>query len=232
LYLAVKDLMTGRRFRVVDPEISARARPEDVLLSAILTLGRNATLLGAAAYTLPSDWRFKLVDVRRAYTESSWLTRDELVGMGAELCSEYRDAHDRDPLSMLATCGDAREPLHLRWTLSAPFSDAFDRLRPLTVCYSDGEAIDNEDRPEGEPSVLLTWCQRGPSADPDDWMMIGFLYLGERCLAADVPTGALATRLMTEVDSRLGAAATLRETRPSLPTRVHARESSLCLVPE
>lgn len=53
--------------------------------------------------------------------------------------------------------------------------------------------------------------------------MVGFLYLDEGRLAADVPTRKLANDLIDEVAARLGTAATLVNTRPSLPVRVHRR---------
>src|SRR5665213_1765650 len=43
-FLIMRDLMSGRRLRVVDPEVSACARPDDILFSAVLTLGGVSTL--------------------------------------------------------------------------------------------------------------------------------------------------------------------------------------------
>jgi hypothetical protein len=225
--LTARDLMTGRRFRLVDPEISGRARPEDIVFSAVLTLGSASTLVGAAADAIPSDCRFELRETRLAVTGAPWLMRAELMGMEWEVRDVYREALDRRPASELYRGGDASEPLHLSWTVAAPYVEMIDRLRPLTVCFGDEEAIDDEDGPEGDPHMLMTWYERGPSADPDDWQMIGYLYLEEGHLAADVPTPALAARLVAEVTARVGAAATLVDTRPCLPTRVHARKSAL-----
>lgn len=231
-YVVVRDLLTGRRFRVVDPEISERARPDDILFSAILTLHGVSTFLGLAAYSLPSASRVEIrmfrqvhSDARRVYSDDPWLTRAELIDVGPDLCNEYREGFDGDGVLELDAGGDVREPILLRWTLAAPFGDAYERLRPLSVYDREKEAIDMGSWPEGEPSALITWYHRPPSPSEDDWKMIGFLYLDEGRLAADVPTRALADRLVGEVAARLGATATLIETRSNLPVRVHAAAS-------
>lgn len=223
--LTIRDLMSGRRLLVVDPEISRCARPDDILFSAVLTLGGVSTFLGPAPYTLPPDSRVDLISLLRTYSEIPWVTRAELTewDLAGDLCDEYTEAFNRGPASVLETCGDAREPLHLQWTVSASFDDMLVRLRPLSVCYVDEEAVDIQNGPDGERHVLMTWYQRGPSAEEDDWMMVGFLYLDEGRLAADVPTRTLADRLIVQVAGRLGAAATLVETRRSKPIRVHTR---------
>jgi hypothetical protein len=60
------------------------------------------------------------------------------------------------------------------------------------VCYEDEEAIEFENGPGGDRHALITWYRHGSSADTDDWKMVGFLYLDEGRLAADVPTRTLA----------------------------------------
>ena len=104
-----------------------------------------------------------------------------------------------------------------------PFDEVIQRLRPLSVCYGTEEATDVETGPDGDPHALMTWYRHGPSADEDDWDMIGFLHVDKGRLAADVATRTLADRLVAEIAARLGAAAMLVETRPSTPVRVHDR---------
>jgi len=133
------------------------------------------------------------------------------------------EACERGPASILDTGGDAREPLHLQWTVSTSFDEMVDRVRPLSVCYENEEAVDFENGPGGDRHGLMTWYRRGSSADADDWRMVGFLYLDEGRLAADVATRALADDLIGEVTARLGARAKLLETRRSMAIRVHSR---------
>lgn len=228
--LAIRDLMSGRRLLVVDPEISERARPDDILFSAVLTLGGVSTFVGPAPYTMPPDSRFELMDLRRCYSDVPWISRAELseMDLAGDLCDEYTQVCERGATSLLDTAGDLREPQHLRWDVSTSFHDMLERLRPLSVCFGDEEAIDIENGPSGEPHVLMTWYRRGPSADKDDCRMTAFLYLDEGRLAADVSSRMLADCLIAEVAARFGAAATLVDTRSSTPIRVHNRG---CWVP-
>jgi hypothetical protein len=228
--LTIRDLMSGRRLLVVDPEISERARPDDILFSAVLTLGGVRTFLGPAPYTMPPDSRFALMDLRRAHSDVPWISRAELTEMdvAGDLCDEYTEACERGATSLLDTAGDPRKPQHLRWDVSTSFHDMLERLRPLSVCFGDEEAIDIENGPGGEPHVLMTWYQRGPSEEADDCRMTAFLYLDEGRLAADAPSRMLAGRLIAEVAARFGAAAALVGRRPSTPIRVHNRG---CWVP-
>src|SRR5688572_27598824 len=51
--LVVRDLLTGRRFRVVEPAISARVQCEDIVFSAILTIDGVSALLGCGSLSVP-----------------------------------------------------------------------------------------------------------------------------------------------------------------------------------
>lgn len=77
--LVVRDLLTGRQFRVVEPEISGRVQCEDILFSAVLTIDGVSTLFGCAGHSIPSDWRTLIGETREVEAEGAWLTRSELL---------------------------------------------------------------------------------------------------------------------------------------------------------
>lgn len=229
--LAVRDLFTGRRFRVVEPQISQDVRPEQILFSAVLTIDGVSTLLGCASHAVPSDLRVMAGQMRECHAEGAWLTRAELLDIVPEICTEYRNACDCDTVIELETYGEGPEPLLLRWNVSALFGEMFERLRSLSVWYGEEEAIDDETGPDGVPRLLMSWYEPPPPPDPEDRKALGFLYLADGCLAADVATRAMAERLMGEISARLGSAATLVETRPSLPVRIHSRSDLSRMLP-
>jgi hypothetical protein len=218
--LVVRDLLTGRRFRVVEPEISREVRPEEILFSAVLTLDGVSTLLGCASHTIPSDLRVMARETRECHAKGAWLTRAQLLEITHELSSEYREACDCDSVNELETYGEEPERLLLRWSVSAPFVEIFERVRSLSVWYGDDEAIHDETGPDGVPRLLMSWYEPPPPPNPEDRDALAFLYLDDGRLAAHVATRAIAERLMGEITARLGAAATLVETRPSLPVRI------------
>lgn len=225
--LTVSDMLTGRRFRIVDPDISRLALPDEMLLSGILTLDGRSFLIGTATHAVPGDWRFELRELRDCYSEDPWPSRRFWIGSQWEILNQYRKAYEHRPLARLRALGTVSDPLHLRWQVSAPFVEALERLRPLTVCFGDEEAIDEENGPDGTPRMLLGWYEPGPSGEDDDWNEIGHLYLDEGRLAADVPTPALADRLIAEVARYAGDVATLIDRRPCAPRRIHDRRSML-----
>jgi hypothetical protein len=139
----------------------------------------------------------------------------------------YRDACDCDTAIEFETYGQARVPILLRWTLSAPLGEVFERLRSLSLWDGEEYGIEDETGPDGIARVLISWYEPPPPPQPEDRKALGFLYLDEGRLAAHVATQALGGRLMREISARLGSAATLVETRSSLPVRIHCRLDEL-----
>lgn len=224
--LHVRDLLTGRCLRVVDPEISARAGPGDTLLSAVVTLDGVSTFMGPVSHSLPSAWRGEANEFRRCYTGAAWLTRAELVGMDWELFGEYRSGYDEWPSYGLDPAGDPLDPLEVCWELLRPLDGVLEALRPLSL-WADEEAIEAEYRPDGTPQVLLTWSEACSADDPDDRRAIGYLHLDHQTVVADVPCRSLAERLVAEITTRVGDGMRLVEIRPSALIRVHDRERRL-----
>jgi hypothetical protein len=185
--------------------------------------------LGPALYTIPSDARVEARELRRCYSERLWLTRAELMDIAPDVCNQFREACGHDRVVQLDSLGAVREPLVLRWRLATSFDAAFDALRPLAIGGDHEEVLDVENGPEGEPRVMITWYEPGSAEASDPWREIGFLYVDDGRLAADVPTSTLASRLIREVTDRLGGAATLLEQRSSAPVRLYTPESSWTL---
>ena len=164
-------------------------------------------------------------DARRVHSDDPWLTRAELIDVAPDLCNEYREAFNgegygpRRPAETFVSrpCCDGR------WRRP---SVRRKQARPLSVYDSQKEAIDLGSWSDGEPSAMITWYHRSPSFSEEAWKMIGFLHLDEGRLAADIPTHALADRLVGEVAARLGANATLIEMRPSVAVEVSSADTS------
>jgi hypothetical protein len=223
--LVVRDLLTGRRFRVVEPEISRNVRPEQILFSAVVTIDGVSTLLGCASHAVPSDLRQMAWARREYHANGAWLTRAQLLDITTEVCSDYREACDCDTVIEPETYGEAPEPLLLRWSVSAPFGEMFERLRSLSAWYGEEEAIHDETGPDGVPRLSMTWYEAPPPPEREHRRALGYLYLDDRRLAAHVATRGMAERLTGEISARLRSAATLVEIRPSLPVRIHARSA-------
>ena len=158
--LVVRDLLTGRRFRVVEPEISEDVRSEQILLSAVLTVDGVSTLLGCGSHAVASDVRVMAGQMREYHAEGAWLTRAALLDITTQVCSEYRGACDGESVIELETYGEAPEPLLLRWNVSSPFGEMFERLRSLSVVGRKRSTT----RLDQTASRLLMSCAEPPPA--------------------------------------------------------------------
>ena len=229
--LSMRNLLTGEPLVAVDPEISTRARPDDLLFGAAHSMNGLTLLLGLAPYSVPTEALADLRGFRADYSKNGeWMAPADVAELDLtfELCETCTRLWGRGSAGFLDSGADIREPLHLNWTVSIPFADALECLRPLTVCYDDDDYVEVSIGPRGDPHALFMWFERRPSDDPDDWVCIGYLYLTDGRLAADVPSRRLADRLLNEVQQRLGGAATWQGTRSAMPVRVHDRG---CWVP-
>lgn len=227
--LTLRDLLSGRQLLVVDPEISTRARLDDIVLTAVVTLDGVSTLLGPAAWTMPTDWLREAKHVRadNAKNEEPWLSRQRLLGIETDLFHWFQRAWDRGPCFMLDCHGGTREPMHLEWQTSLPLDETVERLRPLTEHFGGEDALDDETRPDGSRHARLTWCEIGPSGGPYDRRTSAYIYIGEGGMSADVASVVVVGKLTSEIDACLGSAATLTLTRSAAPVRLHTRRSSL-----
>jgi hypothetical protein len=223
--LVVRDLLTGRKFRVLEPQISARVLCDDILFSAVLTIDGVSTLLGCGSLCIPSDWRVQIGLTRELHADGAWLTRTDLLELAPDLCLQYREACDDDRVVELNARGNPRELLLLRWTVTLSVAQMFERLRHLSVWRDAHKAISDETGPDGVPRLCLSWYEQPPSLDADDRHALGYLYLDEGRLAAHVASRPMSERLMQEIGTRLGSAATHLETRPTMPTLCGVDES-------
>ena len=231
-FLNVRDLLTGKRFRIVDPDISEHVLPDEIVFGAVLTLDGVSTLLGAATHTIPLDYRLEILQVRQVCGDAQrrgsgdgWLTRAELLDVAAELCETYCEAYEADRVFEIDTGGDSRDPTLVRWTVSAPFAELLGEPRPLSVSGSGGEFHELEIGSDGEPHALIAWYRTTPHITGDARKIAGFLHLDEGRLAATVPTRVLADRIVQEIDAHVGETARLVERRQIRPEPVHSVRS-------
>lgn len=218
--LALRDLLTGRLVHAVDPEIADRVRRGEILMSGVLTLDGVSTLLAPAPWTMPAGWCLEAEDMRRLYSDEPWQQPEELIGVEFDLFEVYQKAMDRPFL--LSAEGEPGDLLHLEWAVSEPFGAALDRLRSFSVMEEE-ECFSLEMRPDGAVRALITWYEPHPD-EPDDYALLGNLFLDEGLLSAEVAAGHRA-ELASAIETRFGAAASLVTCRSARPIRIHERRS-------
>lgn len=218
--LVVRDLLTGRQFHVVEPEISRDVEPDQILFSAVLTLDGISTLMGCASSAVDAVARETAWATRQDHAHGAWLTATQVMDITTSICAAYREACDEQTALDMETYNETPEPHLLRWRVSASFGESFDRLRSLSPWCGTEEAFHDDTGPDDRPRLSLSWYEPPPPPEPAYRRALGYLYLDEGRLAAYVATRTLADRVIHEVQARLGSAATLVESRLCRPTHL------------
>jgi hypothetical protein len=214
----IEDIMTGRRFRVLEQAASRTVRPGDVTFTRVLTLAGGSILLGPSPWIIPPSWRIQLIELRERWRPRRLLTRNELEDYAIELREAYHeivDALHHPQLPRLTnTDGDPLEPTTLTYRLSVPAAEAIDRLRPLATLGDDVHVSDEEvDAEGGSVSASLSWIKAGNRTQKSwDNTVLGTLRVEGAQLLVDVNSARRASRIQREIRRLLGANATLVET--------------------
>lgn len=90
LSLEARDLLTGRSFGIFDPEVSLHAEPDQILVSAVLTIDGLSTLLGPAPYAMTGEWRVEACEIRESDSDREWIPYDALDAYDGEVFTAYR----------------------------------------------------------------------------------------------------------------------------------------------
>lgn len=65
----LKDMLTGRRFHVLEVGASSRFQPGDVAFTRVVTIGDTSVMFGAAPFRIPASWQVRIVDWRERHVK-------------------------------------------------------------------------------------------------------------------------------------------------------------------
>ena len=214
----MQDIMTGRRFHVLEQAASRLLQPGHVTYARVLTLAGGSILLGASPWIIPASWRIPLIEMREHWRPRRRLTCDEVEEYSIELRETYHaivDAlHHPEPPRLTNTDGDPLEPTTLAYQLSMPAADAIDRLVPLATLRDEIHVSDEVVDAGGVAvSATLSWIKAGNRKQASwDNTILGTLLVDGSRLVVEVNSARRAKRIQREIRRRLGAGATLVDT--------------------
>jgi len=216
--LDIKDILTGRRFHVLEQSASQTLKVGDLTFTRVITAGGASILIGACPWVIPASWRIPIIDMRDKFRPKGLLTREELQDYNFELRQVYHhivDAlmHPKIPV-MQNTDGDPLELTTLTYTLGVAPAVAVERLTPLAVLRDEAHITDETyDATGALRSATLTWIKAG-NRKMKDWdnTTLGTLRVNESRLVVQVNSARRRRRLEKEIAKHLGSAATLVET--------------------
>lgn len=216
--LDIKDILTGRRFHVLEQSASRTLHVGDVLFTRVVTAGGGSIMIGACPWVIPASWHIPIIDMRERWRKRRLLTRDELVDFNLEIREAYHEIVDRllHPTlpALQNTDGDPIELTTLTYELEVPIAEAVERLTPLATLRGNVHIADEVRDAAGTLMVAtLTWIKAG-NRKLKDWenTALGTLRLEGSRLLVEVNSARRRRRIEKEIAKRLGPAATLLDT--------------------
>ena len=214
----LKDILTGRRFHVLEQSASRTLRAHDVTFTRVATTGGASIMIGASPWIIPPAWQLRVIDFRDQLRPRRLLTVDDLIEYDLEIREFYHqiiDAilHPALP-SLQNTDGDPLELTTMTYELSVTAAEAFERLRPLATlrdeAHIDGEVYDSAGV---ITAAELTWVKAGNRQHKDwDNTTLGTLRLNGTGLVVEVNSARRRDRIAKEIMKRFGKTSRLVET--------------------
>ena len=216
--LDIKDILTGRRFHVLEQSASQTLKVGDLMFTRVITAGNASILIGACPWIIPASWHISIIDMREKFRPKGLLTREELLDYNLEIRQAYHEIvdalrHPEVPV-MQNTDGDPLELTTLMYELGVPAAEAVERLTPLATLRGEVHVADKAyDTDRHARSTTLTWIKAG-NRKMKDWdnTTLGRLRLNKSRLMVEVNSARRRRRIEKEIAKRLGLAATLIDT--------------------
>jgi hypothetical protein len=216
--LDIKDILTGRRFQVLEQSASQTLKVGDLTFTRVVTAGGASILLGACPWVIPASWHIPIIDMRERFRPKGLLTREELQDYNFELRQAYHEIVDalmRPPIPVMQnTDGDRLELTTLTYALGVPVAVAVERLTPLAMLRDEAHITDETyDATGALCSATLTWIKAG-NRKMKDWdnTTLGTLRVNESQLVVEVNSARRRRRIEKEIAKHLGSTATLVDT--------------------
>lgn len=219
----LKDVLTGRRFRVLEQSASRTFQPGDLTYTRVLTAGGASIMIGAAPWIIPPSWHVRILEFRDTLPPRGPMPREDLRTYDVEIRRFYHDIVDallHPALPQLTnTDGDPIELTTMTYALAMPVGEALERLRPLATIRGEAHVEDETRDGSGAlTSAVLSWIKAG-NRQRKDWdnTVLGTLRLEVSRLVIDVNSARRREKIAKEIAKRLGPAATLTDTTVTDP---------------
>jgi hypothetical protein len=216
--LDIKDILTGRRFHVLEQSASQTLKVGDLTFTRVITAGGVSILIGACPWIIPASWHILIIDMRERFRPKGLLTREELQDYNFALRQAYHEIvdalmHPKIPV-MQNTDGDPLELTTLTYALGVPAAVAVERLTPLAMLRDEAHITDETyDATGALCSATLTWIKAG-NRKMKDWdnTTLGTLRVNESQLIVEVNSARRRRRIEKKIAKHLGSTATLVDT--------------------
>lgn len=218
-HLDIKDVLTGKRFHVLEQSASQRLRPADLLFTRVLTLGGVSILMGASPFIVPPRWHTHIIDWRERMCRKRLMSRADLDDFDIEIRETYfqiaAELLDPTPPKLANTDGEPLALTTLTYDLSTTVERAFEALSPMARLHGE-DHIDEitHDELGTITGAALSWVRAGNRQHKEwDNTILGTLRLGAERLVVEVNSARRAERAKRAIARRLRGAALLVDTK-------------------
>jgi hypothetical protein len=235
--LDIKDILTGRRFRVLEQSASRTLHVGDVLFTRVVTAGGGSIMIGACPLVIPASWHIPIIDRRQRWRPKRLLTRDELFDYHLEIRQTYHEIVDRLMRPTLPvmqnTDGDPIELTTLTYELGVPVAEAVARLTPMATLRDDVHIADEVRDAAGRlTAATLTWIKAGNRKIKDwDNTTLGTLRFDGSRLVVEVNSARRRRRVEKEIAKRLGSVTLVDTTVTDLAEALERRRETRSVAP-
>jgi hypothetical protein len=218
----LKDILTGRRFHVLEASASRTIQRNDVAFSRVVTMGETSVMFGMAPWRMGPEWHAPIIDFRESTRKGGLMTRDDLEDFGMEIRELYLDIADQilnpAPPRLSNTDGDPLVPTTLTFKVDGSVETVAQRLTPLgriTGDEPDDELFEDVERDDAGvmTSAVLSWKRAGNKKNTH-WTntILGTLRLKPGQLVVEVNSEKRAKNCAREIKKLLGPGAVLVST--------------------
>jgi hypothetical protein len=217
--LDLKDVLTGKRFHVLEQGASQRLRPADLLFTRVVSLDGASIMLGASPFIVPPRWHTHLIDWRERIFRKRRMTRQHLEDFDIEIREMYfqiaAELLNPTPPRLANTDGEPLALTTLTYELKTTVDDAFGRLAPMARVHADDHVDEiTHDESGAITSAVLSWVKAGNRKHKEwDNTILGTLRLEAGRLVVDVNSTRRAERVKREIARRVPDAAILVDTQ-------------------
>ena len=212
----IRDMLTGRRFHVLEQRGSQGLREGDLYFTRVVTMGDASLMFGAAPYAFPPRFQLQALDWRDGLFGRRAPRRSQLDEYEREIRRAYLVFTDQllnpAPPRLQNTDGDDLALTTLEYEVRIPVAEVLERLRPLATLGADEHISDVvEDASGAVRRAVLQWVKRG-NRKMKQWdnTILGTLTIDDGRLTAEVNSARRADRLVREIGKRLGSRASLK----------------------
>ena len=158
----LRDMLTGRRFHVLEQSASQTLERGRVLFTRVVTVGGVSVMLGAAPISFPVEWQIELLQWRDRTFRRRKITRALLDEYDIEIRDFYLALADRArnprPPRLQNTDGDDLELTTITYRLTMPVAEACEKLQPLATLGDEQHVEDITMDAAGEMTgAVLQW---------------------------------------------------------------------------